>query len=447
MIGRSRTFIPSGSFQIARSKGEIYESILGTCVGVAIVDRHAGIGGLYHILLPEPPTPGSTFDPKLYASSGLPLFLDSLLSAGAHKANMEVVLAGGALIGEISRTDLNLDIGGRTVENVNHILKAEAIPVVRSETGGFFGATLSLNLESLACEILPAFSDIHKEKVPIGRLSSRELDLAVQRVKPIPQVALKIIRTLQMNDYSLMEIANEVRQDQVITAKVLKICNSVFVSSKENIKSIDQAIVMLGGRLIGQLILSSSMGQFFEGKRRGYSMAKGGLYHHAVMTAIVSEQISKIIKKSAPDIAYTAGLLHDIGKVLLDQYVEHSLPLFYRRVISEGINLLEAERSLFGISHAEAGTRLAELWEFPDSLRDVIAHHDRPSHAQHDKTLTYLVYLADLLVSRFDFGRELDLLGTEELAEGFRHLDLTSTSFRNLIGQIPWKILATPGYF
>jgi putative nucleotidyltransferase with HDIG domain len=360
---------------------------------------------------------------------------------------MEATLAGGALMGSVSRLDLDLDIGGRTVEIVNRLLKEAAIPVVQSETGGHFGSKLTLNLQTLKCSIEAAAEEPQSEEVRPKQLTAAELDRAIARIKPIPQVALKIIRTIQSDDYSLREIAREIRQDQVITAKVIKTCNSAYVSAKEEIKSIDQAIVMLGGRLVGQLILSSTMDHFFGGFQRGYSMSKGGLFHHAVSTAIVAEQLSKLTNKAELDIAYTAGLLHDIGKVLLDQYIASALPLFYREVVAEGTDLLDVERSVLGISHAEAGARLAELWSFPASLRNVIAHHTHPEQAPADQTLTCLVYLADLLVSRFDAGHELDRIGTSSLTNALQHLGLESSSLPELIGRIPWKILDTPGYF
>jgi putative nucleotidyltransferase with HDIG domain len=441
------TYIPSGKYQVGRSTNEVYEAVLGTCVGVAIVDRKAYAGGLYHILLASQSAAAAASDPTLCASSGMPLFLESLRALGCTAENMEAVIAGGALIGEVSTLDLDLDIGGHTVEIVNRQLREAAIPVVHSETGGHFGNKLRLNLFTLRSEIVPAHPVMAEELPAPSPLTSAELGRAALQIKPIPQVALKIIRTIQSNDYSLNEIAREVRLDQVITAKVIKTCNSAYIGAKENIRSLDQAIVMLGGRMVGQLILSSAMDQFFTGHQRGYSMSKGGMYHHAVSTAIVAEHLAKLTKKSESDIAYTAGLLHDIGKVLLDQYVASALPLFYRRVVAEGEKLLDAERSLLGVSHAEAGARLAELWSFPISLRDVIAHHTHPKHAQHDRTLTSLIYLADLLTSRFDMGHELDRIATEDLTDVMRHLGLAPGSLPDLISRIPWKMLATPGYF
>lgn len=422
------------------------EAILGTCVGVAIVDRVARVGGLYHILLPEQGWSDTAFGPELCASSGMPLFLEALRAAGCTPSNMKATVAGGALVGSISRVDLDLDLGGRTVDIVNGTLRQANIPVVFSETGGHVGSILRLNLQTLRCEVASSFCSTQDETPPPQALSPEDLNRAIAQIKPIPQVALKIIRTLQSDDYSLREVAREVRKDQVMTAKVLKICNSLYVGSKEDIKSIDQAIVMLGGRMVGQLILSSAMDQFFSGHRRGYSLAKGGLYHHAVSTAIVAEHIAKATKKAEPDIAYTAGLLHDIGKVLLDQYVASALPLFYRMMVSEGADLLETERSLLGVSHAEVGAILAERWSFPPALQDAIAHHIHPREARCDKVLTHLVYLADLLISRFHAGDELDRIGTDELSDALDCLGLATRDLPTLIGKIPWKVLDIPGY-
>jgi putative nucleotidyltransferase with HDIG domain len=447
MSALPRTYVASGDFKIAHAGRERLEACLGTCVGVAIVDRHARVGGLFHIVLPEAVSVGQAFGMAMCARSGMPLFLDALYTAGCSPLHMEATVAGGALMGSVSRLDLDLDIGGRTVDVVNELLKEAAIQVDRSETGGLFGSKLTLNLQTLKSTIEPMAVQTSSTGIPPEHLGVEELNRASARIRPIPQVALKIIRAVQSDDYSLQEIAREIRHDQVITAKILKTCNLAHFGANEDITSIDHALLMLGGRLVGQLTLSAAMEHFFSGVQHGYSMSRGGLYHHSVSTAIVSEQIAKLTRKAEPDIAYTAGLLHDIGKVLLDQYVAPALPLFYRDVLARGDDLLDVERALLGVSHEEAGARLAELWSFPLSLRNVIAHHTHPEQAPGDRTLTCLVYLADLLVLRFDAGHELDRIGTDGLADALQQLGLEAKFLPELIARIPWKDLTTPGYF
>jgi putative nucleotidyltransferase with HDIG domain len=285
------------------------------------------------------------------------------------------------------------------------------------------------------------------KKTVVHKPTAAELDHAIVHIQPIPQVALKIIRTIQSEEFDLRDIARQIRHDQVISANVIRMCNTAYISPQLEIQSIDHALLILGVKRVVQFVLSSVMSRFFDCSIHGYALSKGGLYHHAVSTAIVAEQISQLTRRAEPDTAYTAGLLHDIGKVLLDQFVASALPLFYAQMISEGEHLLNVERSLLGITHIEAGSRLAELWDFPLWLKDVIAYHDRPELAQHNRDLAHVIYLADLLISRFNAGYDLDVIETSSLPVRLRYLDLDPASLAELIGRIPWKILDTPGYF
>jgi putative nucleotidyltransferase with HDIG domain len=442
--------VAAGSYAVSGARHQILEALLGSCAGLAVVDKTAGIGGLYHILLPGHPEERTHFGDEVYASSGVPRFLTDLRAAGCAPERMEAVLAGGALMGKLSRLDMQLDIGGETIEVVQQILRDQGIPLVHSETGGFFGLRLRLNLQTFECSIDPAYpvgDSMSDETTSVEQISEEGLQRAIARIKPIPQVALKIIRTLQSDEYNVKDIATQIRHDQVISAKVLNICNSAYVSAKKEIKSVNQALVVLGSRIVVQIILSSSLEGFFTGSNTGYSLSRGGVYHHAVSAAIVSEHISRLTGKSDPETAYTAGLLHDIGKVLLDQYVGSARPQFYRKICSDGDELLDVEKSLLGINHAEAGACLAELWAFPDSLRDVVAYHGQPEQARADPELTHVVFLANLLLSRFDACREMESIGTGKLGVRLSRLGLDSKSLQELIGRIPWASLHTAGYF
>ncbi len=434
--------IESSSFKVSGSKPLCYEALLGTCVGVVIYDTNAGVGGLYHILLPEPTNPGHPWGAETYASTGMPVFLEALYRAGARPENMKAVIAGGALVGPISIEDLNMDIGGRTTEIVRSILKASKIEVDRSETGGFFSCKLILDLEDFSCSIEPIGQRVGKIKTKSAKISSDKLDALVAHVRPIPQVAMKVIRMINAHSYSMTELASEVRQDQIIGAKVINISNSAYFSPKREIESIDQALVMLGERMMMQLVLSSSLELFFHDSDQGYSLCKGGLYHHALSTALVAEKLAWYTEHGLSDVAYTAGLLHDIGKVVLDQNVSDIFPLFYRRILEEESKLTDVEKESLGVSHTEAGLRLAELWNLPENLQEVIAYHHQPEKAKKHSTLVHLIYLADLLVSRFHVGRDLDRIGTGKLEQRLQHLGLSLEKFPEIVDQIPWKALA-----
>ena len=160
----------------------------------------------------------------------------------------------------------------------------------------------------------------------------------------------------------------------------------------------DHALVYLGQKNLMKFIISAAISAFFSQAGRGYSLCKGGMYHHAVGTAIIAEKIAEFTSKVDAALAYTAGLLHDIGKVVLDQFVEDASPLFYRHLFEEGANSVVAEKSIFGIDHREAGEILPQQWSFPESLGESIKFHHSPEDAFQHKDLVHIVYLADLLV-------------------------------------------------
>lgn len=436
-----RSHVASGSYNVSRRKREIIEALLLTCVGVTLCDRHAKVGGLIHLLLPEPPGTYKPWLPEKYATTGLPLFIQSLCDAGADKGRLEAYVAGGALMGPLSRVDLDLDIGGRTTEIVERILKREKIPVIKAETGGFFTCRLSLNLLSWESCIEPlSVSVTDGTKKDSKRPTYEEIECALARVNSIPQIALKVIRMIRDSRNSLRDISKELRQDQILSAKVIRLCNSAFIGVRNRIDSIDRALVLLGDKRFLQLVASSSCEDFFPKTVQGYSLCKGGLYKHALGTALISEILAKFTGKVPSDIAYTAGLLHDIGKVVLDQYMAPAYPLFYRRTQADGTNLIVVEREEFGVDHTEVGGRLGELWSLPENLIDTIRHHHNPEEATVAPELSHLVYLADLLMSQFVVGQELERLNTNKLTSRLQKVGIKPEQFPAVIDSLPHQI-------
>jgi chemotaxis receptor (MCP) glutamine deamidase CheD len=189
MVILPRQHVAAGTFAVENKKPLILYACLGTCVGVAFYDSQSGIGGLFHIVLPSPPSAESTYNLGVYAATGLPLFIKALLDRGAQVENLEACIAGGALMGPVSQHDISLDIGGRTADIVKKILKKEGVTVKSSEIGGFFNCILTLNLESFETEIVPANDQKTSAKSTFQKPTPREIKAAVDNLQPIPQVA------------------------------------------------------------------------------------------------------------------------------------------------------------------------------------------------------------------------------------------------------------------
>jgi putative nucleotidyltransferase with HDIG domain len=435
-----KQIVTSGTSVISQKKNESLEAYLGSCVGVTLVDRRADVGGLLHLLLARPTGSAEPINPENYAATGMPHFLNKLIDAGASKENLEACVAGGALIGPVSDMDLSLDIGGRTAEVVQTYLEDQGIPINESETGGYAGRKMSLDLYHWNTTIEPSWQIERPSASPFQTDVVFNIDEAIQRVKPIPQVALKVIRMIHQDDCTMKEIGREIRQDQVISGRVLNLCNSAIMGLKTVVDSIDRALILVGEKRLLKLVVTASVKTLFPQSSQGYSLCKGGIFQHSIGTALISQELAVFTKKAAPDIAYTAGLLHDIGKIPLDQVMTANAPFFYRYTQEKGAELCEAEKLKFGIDHTEAGRQLGKIWTLPHNLIHVIANHHNPETATEDKELVTIVYLADLLMSKFQAHYELEQIDTKKLSERLNQLNLNSDHLPILIELIPKNI-------
>jgi putative nucleotidyltransferase with HDIG domain len=226
---------------------------------------------------------------------------------------------------------------------------------------------------------------------------------------------------------------------------VIRLSNSAFFGLKKRVDSIDRALVIMGEKMLLQMVVSASLEIYFSQIGNGYSLCKGGLFKHALGTALIASELSRYTGISSPEIAYTAGLLHDIGKVVLDQYITSACPFFYRKTQIDTDDLVHAEGEKLGVSHPEAGKWLAEKWSIPGNLTDVIRNHHYPERAEVDRGLTHLIYFADLMMSRFQVGHELECINVDGFSSRLKEIGLQPSRFTTLIERIPSEVFDTSG--
>ncbi|MEN8211006.1 MAG: HDOD domain-containing protein [Thermodesulfobacteriota bacterium] len=430
--------IVAGQMQAGRAERDVLQAYLGTCVGLALYDESTKIGGMIHILLPEPPSTDSVEFPEKYASTGVPILINKLIALGALPENLKASIAGGALVGPVSQQDINLDIGGRSSEVTVSILKDSKIKTIKSETGGFFTCTLELDMGSGKTHISPIFEDDTKSQEKAAMPSREDILKTIDKLKPIPQTALKILRMFQSGQHDMTQITKELSQDQVLAGKVLKLCNSAFFAGPIKIESLKDAVLLLGENMLIKSVITAAVNDYFaQTGTSGYSLCKGGLFYHAVGVATLCEKITEKSKLPSIESAYTAGLLHDIGKVILDQYIADRAPYFFRQLSQKNENFLSAEKKSMGITHCAAGAFLAKKWNFPDGLSEIIQFHHTPQKAEKHKHLTYIVYLADLIMEKFYTGFDLEKMQTKNFENALDHLGLTMADIPELIDAIP----------
>jgi len=152
-----------------------------------------------------------------YASTGMPLFLEAMYKAGAKRENITAFVGGGALVGSVSLLDLRLDIGGQTAEVVEKYLAYENVDIKQIETGGYLASQVTLDMQKLECVIEPIISQHHLFSDTAVEKKEFDLDTALEAVRPIPQIALKVIRMINSPSDSLSHIAEGVKQLNLLT--------------------------------------------------------------------------------------------------------------------------------------------------------------------------------------------------------------------------------------
>ncbi len=443
MNSLNKVHVPSGTFVCDKSKPALLQAFLSSCVGVAAFDPVNRVGGLSHFLLPEPVTHCLPDDEGKYASTGLPLFIESLVAKGATLKKLQITVAGGAFSGALSQQDIHLDIGGRTAETVKEILGRLNLDVVRWETGGFFTCCLNLNLSNGKADIVPSYLIDGQVSSPPPVPTAADIEQVMDRIKPIPQVALKIMRMISEDLYPVSALASEVKKDQVISAQVLKHCNSAIFTGKQGIDSIDDAILIIGQNTLARIISAIAVKNLLTSNNQGYSLVKGGLYHHAIGVGYIAEQLAKRTGRTHAFSAYTAGLLHDIGQIALDQFVAESAPMFYRDLQDHQSDIIELENKYLGTDHTRIGKILAERWSLPGRVIDTITHHHTPSESATDPATVETVALANTLLHMFSAGPELTKVDFRDFGYLMEKMGLSMSDFPGIVDMIPMKILTS----
>ena len=414
--------VPTGDM-IIENKGQL-KAYLASCVGLGLYDTKKRFGGILHILLPEPVCDIPDSHATYYALTGIPLFIEAMRSKGAGMGDMIAFIAGGALVNPLSPHEMNLNIGHKTLEITLAAMKNYGIPIKRLEASGVNPFCMILELNNGTCVIEPIITMKDSKQVSKTPLSIDQITAIIDRLLPVPQITFSIAHMLSDENVNITSIAREIKKDQVLSAKVLRLCNSSYLGIPRKIASIDQAIVYLGSKTLIQMVITAQTEKIYMSSEHGYSLSRGGMYHHALATARLSERLAKVCGNIEPDIAYTAGLLHDIGKVVLDQYIADIQPMFYRMIHDKNQDSSTLETTIFGIDHCHAGLLLTNRWDLPDIIKDAILFHHNPSSADDNKKLVNLVYLADVFTDKFLSGLEIEKTNSAGMEESMKMLRL-----------------------
>jgi putative nucleotidyltransferase with HDIG domain len=220
---------------------------------------------------------------------------------------------------------------------------------------------------------------------------------SLKNLPPFPAVAQRALLLLNTPEVNIQELVEVVKFDPAVTANILRISNSAYFASNQEIHSLHQALMLLGTQELLKIIVFSGASRLFQSATPGYFTERRGLWQHSVSCALMMDLLTRKLSLTDQATGFTAGLLHDIGKIVLTFFGEEKFLEMTEWVEQQGVSFLEAEKIVFGITHAEIGGEMARMWNFPDRLRLVIAYHHLDKPEAYIDDLILLAYLADHL--------------------------------------------------
>jgi putative nucleotidyltransferase with HDIG domain len=227
----------------------------------------------------------------------------------------------------------------------------------------------------------------------------QELDEYIDRIKhlpPAPKILPRLLLLLGKPDIDSSQVVDLITFDPALTASVLQLCNSAFFASATPAADLQEAITRLGFRQVYQLVAAISGARLLSSPQKGYGIDVGELWRHSVSTAITAQLIARQADEDV-NVVFTAGLLHDLGKIILSEALEHIYAKLVEETEKNQSSLQEAEKRLLGVEHAEIGGRLLARWNFPPNLVSAVWNHHQPGAARGFERLASAIYLGDMI--------------------------------------------------
>jgi putative nucleotidyltransferase with HDIG domain len=251
----------------------------------------------------------------------------------------------------------------------------------------------------------------------------------IEGVDDLPTISGMLKRLLEVMKnprVSLAEISQFVASDPAITSRVLRMVNSPIYGFPRRISSINQAVILLGVNVVIGLLLSVSV---FDLIQKGMV----GLWEHSMACALVARLIAKEKGLKDPEEVSAAGLLHDLGKVMLALRFHNEYEQTVDYAKTRGVTIYDAEKEFFGVTHEDAGNWIGQKWNFPKTLINTISFHHRPSRAGEASLQAAIVHVADVLVRARGFGFPGDSVVAPVEPEAWEMLCLRESTVRNIL--------------
>lgn len=242
-----------------------------------------------------------------------------------------------------------------------------------------------------------------------------------QDLPSLPEIYLRVSEQLEDESTTVQQIGDTVQNDPAITTRILKMVNSAYYGMPNEVASVSQAVSLLGRERLKHILIGSVLrGVFSEQDNPAFSMQV--FWQHSIKTAIIARQLATQISSiQEPESMFTAGLLHDIGKLLLINKIPDRMLVAEEYMIQKRVDVLSAELSQVGVTHTAVGEALMDHWGLPQMLIECARNHHEVVHDGPNREATHLIYLANCLST---YVPPLDEEETQNILDDIENWDL-----------------------
>lgn len=243
--------------------------------------------------------------------------------------------------------------------------------------------------------------------LPTGEVLQKIILNRLTELPPMPQVMFKAREIMDDPTSGFKALAEILEKDQAMATRVLRLSNSAYYGLAGKVTSVQHAAVLLGYKTVGEVVSMATTSKLLGDSLDGYKMDSGDLWRHSLAVAIASRLIAGKRHKELENDAFSAGLIHDAGKIVLNKYVLERSDAFEKYMADDAKSFLDAEKEILGFDHSEIAAEMCNVWKIPKSLGVAISFHHYPAQSK-DNVLAAIIHVADSLSLMSGIGSGVD---------------------------------------
>lgn len=259
----------------------------------------------------------------------------------------------------------------------------------------------------------------------------------MQELPTLPVVVNKIIKTIGDERSSTGDLSDIISKDQSILSVVLRLVNSAFYGYSREITSVHQATVILGFNILKSIALGASIFKTMPKGAGRHKFDRNALWVHSMGVATTARIMAEEVGFKDTEEAFVSGLLHDVGRVIFDSAFPEEFGILCEKVEKEGVTMIEAERDVMDMTHAEAGKILLVKWQLPPGVSTGAGFHHEPDKAPESHAeLVAIIHLSDVICHKLDIGSGGDDTVPEMERYAMKRLGLTPDIFDSVMEKV-----------